>query len=170
MDVVLVMFRDGKRKDFPLARESTRIGRKDDCHLRIPTNDVSREHCEVVITDGGAKVRDLGSSNGTFINGRRVKEQDLGAGDRLGVGPVTFVVQIDGEPASISPEDAAPTLDESEDSVTPVRFDADEETDTQEILELDEDALFEEGDDEPSSAVDAIFDELDLIDEEDEED
>lgn len=104
MNVVLVMFKDGERRDFPLASEKTILGRRQDCHLRIPTRDVSRQHCELLVDGTKLTVRDMGSSNGTFVNGKRIAETSLKPGDRLRVGPVTFVVQVDGKPASIAPE------------------------------------------------------------------
>jgi pSer/pThr/pTyr-binding forkhead associated (FHA) protein len=47
------------------------------------------------------KVKDLASSNGTYVNNRRVNEVALKPGDRLVVGPIVFTVQINGEPADI---------------------------------------------------------------------
>ncbi len=105
MKVVLVRFKDEQRKDFPLEGETTILGRRPDCGLRIQTNDVSRQHCEIRVDDE-VHVKDLGSSNGTYVNGKRVAETTLQAGDRLGVGPVMFVVQIDGQPEQIEPLDA----------------------------------------------------------------
>jgi pSer/pThr/pTyr-binding forkhead associated (FHA) protein len=108
MDVVLVMFKDGERREFPISIPKTILGRRQDCQLRIPTKDVSRHHC-ALLTDGTKlTVKDLGSSNGTFVNGKRVAASELKAGDRLRLGPVTFVVQVDGKPAEIKPEDVAP--------------------------------------------------------------
>ncbi len=99
MGVTLVMFNeDGRRRDFPLKSGATTIGRKTDCDIRIPSNEVSRLHAEVIADEDGATVRDLGAANGTFINNTRVKDEDLEPGDHLIIGPVTFVVQIDGEP------------------------------------------------------------------------
>ena len=72
MKVVLVMFKDGERRDFPVTLEKTTMGRRPDCHLRVQTNDVSRQHCELVLNKAGLSVRDLGSSNGTFVNGKRI--------------------------------------------------------------------------------------------------
>ena len=109
MNVVLVMFKDDERRDFPISAEKTVLGRRQDCHLRIPTKDVSRQHCELLLKGSALTARDLGSSNGTFVNGKRIAESQLKAGDRLRLGPVTFVVQIDGKPAKIKPEDAAPS-------------------------------------------------------------
>ncbi len=99
MQVVLVMFRsDGERRSFSVVRNMTVIGRLEDCDLRIPVGDVSRKHCRLVRTDDGIRIEDLGSSNGTFVNGDRVQESELNAGDRVSVGPVQFVVQINGVP------------------------------------------------------------------------
>ena len=126
MKVVLVMFKDEERREFPLTDKSTVVGRRQDCALRIPTGDVSRQHCEIAVGDDQVIVRDLGSSNGTYVNGKRVAESKLNAGDRLEVGPVVFVVQIDGKPREIKPAD-----------VVPSRETAGEEGE-EEILDLDE--------------------------------
>ena len=99
MEVTLIMFReDGSRRDFPLPPGATTIGRKQDCSIRIPLAMVSRRHAEVVLDDSGAVIRDLGAANGTFLNNRRVEEEDLEPGDQIMVGPVVFTVQIDGAP------------------------------------------------------------------------
>jgi predicted component of type VI protein secretion system len=104
MDVKLVMFKsDGQRKDFPVSGETTVIGRGEDCDLRIPLLSVSRRHTQLNIEDDDLLCRDLGSSNGTYVNNQRVTETQLSAGDRLAVGPVIFTVQIDGEPEQIKP-------------------------------------------------------------------
>lgn len=99
MDVKLIMFReDGKRRVFPLPKGETTIGRKTDCDIRIPLIEVSRRHAEVSIDEDGAVLKDLGAANGTYLNNRRITEEDLEAGDQILIGPVVFTVQIDGEP------------------------------------------------------------------------
>ena len=108
--VVLVMFRPGgDTRSFSLFRDSTVIGRRQECDLRIPLGEVSRKHCRIVKEGGAVRVEDLGSSNGTYHNGKRVREADLSPGDALQVGPVSFVVQIAGEPdeADMRPPSAA---------------------------------------------------------------
>jgi pSer/pThr/pTyr-binding forkhead associated (FHA) protein len=107
MKAALVLFLpNGERREFRLSNSVTVIGRREDCTLRVPSNDVSRTHCQVAMTNGSVQVRDLGSSNGTYVNNKRVLEAPLKAGDRLRVGPITFTLQIDGKPRSIKP----PTL------------------------------------------------------------
>jgi predicted component of type VI protein secretion system len=106
MQVVMVMFRaDGERRSFSLTRDLTVIGRREDCDLRIPLGDVSRKHCRVVRSGDTVSIEDLGSSNGTFVNGQRISETVVAPGDTIQVGPVVFCVQIDGVPAE---EDMAP--------------------------------------------------------------
>ena len=104
MDLKLVMFRpNGKRKDFPVSGPIAVLGRGENCDLQIPLENVSRRHCELTLTSDQLEVRDLGSSNGTFVNNKRVNELALKAGDRLVVGPVVFTIQIDGFPEEIRP-------------------------------------------------------------------
>lgn len=117
MQAVLVMFRsDGERRSFSLTRDITVIGRREDCDLRIPLGDVSRKHCRLVRDGDTLRLEDLGSSNGTFHNGRRVQEVTLGPGDSIQVGPIVFVLQIDGVPAEddMAPVTAEPTAGQSE--------------------------------------------------------
>jgi len=104
MDVKLVMFkRDGRRKDFPVQGEVTVIGRGENCDLRVPILSVSRQHCELHLSGDQFKVKDLASSNGTYVNNTRVNEVELQPGDRIAVGPIVFTVQVDGKPEEISP-------------------------------------------------------------------
>ncbi len=104
MEVTLVMFKsDSSRREFPVKPEGFVIGRKNTCDLRVPLTSVSRQHCELKVEDGRVKVRDVGSSNGTFHNSIRVQEAVLEAGDELVVGPVVFTVVIDGKPDVIDP-------------------------------------------------------------------
>ena len=104
MDVNLVMFKnDGQRKDFPVKTSVTVIGRGENCDLRVPLVSVSRRHCEVAVAGETIRAKDLASSNGTYVNNKRITEMELKAGDRLVVGPIVFTVQIDGVPDEIKP-------------------------------------------------------------------
>src|SRR5437660_477344 len=67
------------------------IGRGVECHVRPNSPWVSRQHCLLFISETGVQVRDLGSTNGTLVNGVRIlEEQRLRAGDRLQVGPLVL--------------------------------------------------------------------------------
>jgi len=103
MDVTLVMFKgDGQRKDFPTPGPEVILGRAEDCDLRVPLLSVSRHHCQITVSDQEVKVRDLGSSNGTYVNNQRISgDVSLMAGDRIVIGPIVFTVQIDGDPEEI---------------------------------------------------------------------
>jgi len=104
MDARLVMFREnGERRDFPMKSETTRIGRKVDCDIRIPLTEVSRHHAELRVQNDTVVLKDLGSANGTFVNNKRVKKAELSAGDHVVIGPVVFTVQINGQPEEIKP-------------------------------------------------------------------
>ena len=84
-----------------LAEGVTSLGRHDDCLIRIKSSQVSRRHCEIIDGDGELTVRDLGSSNGTFVNGKRVLgKQSLKVGDELTVGSVTLRVATLGQPVA----------------------------------------------------------------------
>ena len=99
MEVNLVpLKKDGTTKSFPLPSTVTSIGRRQECDFCLPLSVVSRRHCEIYMDQGHVFVRDLNSRNSTFLNGRRIDESRLQAGDVLQIGPVKFVIQIDGQP------------------------------------------------------------------------
>jgi pSer/pThr/pTyr-binding forkhead associated (FHA) protein len=106
MAVSLVLVRtDGRQSEIPLKTRAV-IGRQTDCQIRIPSAGISRHHCELNLADGKVLLRDMGSSNGTFVNRQRVQQQQLSAGDLIGIGDLVFVVRIDGNPAQVDSEDA----------------------------------------------------------------
>jgi pSer/pThr/pTyr-binding forkhead associated (FHA) protein len=101
---VLIMFREtGERRDFPLNAEKTVVGRKNNCDIRIPLTEVSRQHAEFRLRGADLHLKDLGSANGTFVNNKRIKETKLAPGDRVIIGPVVFTVQLDGQPVDVKP-------------------------------------------------------------------
>ena len=104
MDVKLVMFKqDGQRRDFELKKDTATIGRNTDCDFQIPLGVISRRQCQLSIKGEKLFVRDLGSSNGTFVNNKRVQESELKAGDTLVLGPVIFTIVINGNPEEVKP-------------------------------------------------------------------
>ena len=108
MDVNLVLFKkDGAQQAFSLPSNITIIGRRHDCDLCIPLMPVSRKHCQLSQNKEALKIRDLDSRNGTFLNGKRIDEETLKAGDYIKIGPLTFLLQIDGEPKEIIPPEQA---------------------------------------------------------------
>ncbi|MCC7083958.1 MAG: FHA domain-containing protein [Pirellulales bacterium] len=66
------------------------IGRGREANLKFSHGLISRRHCELVEDDGGIRVRDLGSRNGTFVGGNRVESASLAPGELLTVGGITL--------------------------------------------------------------------------------
>jgi len=72
------------REPVPVTGErSLIIGRSRGCDLQIPHSDTSRRHAEIYRTEAGFVLRDLGSTNGTLVNDRPVREHTLEPGDRI---------------------------------------------------------------------------------------
>jgi predicted component of type VI protein secretion system len=87
-------------KTIPLLGPRFKIGRGETCHLRPNSEQVSREHAEFVVSATEVTVADLGSRNGTLVNGRAITAAaSLKDGDLVQVGPLTFAVSIQGMPA-----------------------------------------------------------------------
>lgn len=88
VDWVAVLEVDGVRHDLP--RGTTTVGRGSDCGVRITDNAASRKHLEI-IWDGSAGIaRDLGSTNGSKINGQRFREAALVAGTVITIGQTSL--------------------------------------------------------------------------------
>jgi predicted component of type VI protein secretion system len=104
MDVKLVIEQPRTRKrTFYLRGEEGLIGRARGCAIRIGSAEVSRQHCRLRVRDGYVTVEDLGSRNGTQLNEEEVEgQQVVRPGDRLRVGPVTFVVEYQLTPEAIN--------------------------------------------------------------------
>lgn len=119
MNVTLVGFMpDGARREFRVKGGRFLIGRKPECDLCVPHATVSRQHCEIVVVGDEVRLRDLGSSNGTFLNDVRVQESRLEPGDRVTVGPAALTLQIDGVPANIIPGAIPDRSDQSDADAT----------------------------------------------------
>jgi len=101
MEVALVLQKkNGDFKTVPVPNKAAILGRRGDCDIRIPLQVVSRRHCQICQENSSLKVRDLRSSNGTFVNGIKIDDETIvKAGDRLQVGPLEFTVQVDGKTA-----------------------------------------------------------------------
>ena len=83
-------------QDVAIEQPEFLIGRAVGCDLRLPLSAVSRHHCLLRIDRGEATLTDLGSSNGTHVNGQRVTGTiRLRPGDRLRIGSSLFIVEMD---------------------------------------------------------------------------
>jgi hypothetical protein len=103
-DVILHVKEPGRAaRRIPVAGAPIRIGRAPECDLVLKDSRVSRRHARLHARDGVLVLTDLGSSNGTRVNGHRVTEVVLGAGDSISVGDTTVVVEAAPAEATAGP-------------------------------------------------------------------
>ena len=82
-----------------IIKDMTVVGRKEECDLRLDHKSVSKLHCVIVKTDGLLLLRDLGSTNGTQVNGQRIRRAALLPNDNLNIASFRFRVYLGpGEP------------------------------------------------------------------------
>jgi serine phosphatase RsbU (regulator of sigma subunit) len=94
---------DGSRERYPLQKERVVIGRSRESDINLPDQWLSRRHAEIVRRDDGFYLLDLGSKNGTLVNGSRINEERLlEPGDRISLGEYVLTFSWD-EPKN--PED-----------------------------------------------------------------
>ncbi|MDF1747131.1 MAG: FHA domain-containing protein [Gimesia sp.] len=101
---------DGKQ--IPITGKKFLIGREEDCHLRPNSDMVSRHHCVFTVDEYSVRLRDFGSTNGTLVNGKRIKgEVQLSHSDKIQVGKLDFEIlmshTVDKEEAQATPETPA---------------------------------------------------------------
>jgi pSer/pThr/pTyr-binding forkhead associated (FHA) protein len=75
-----------------LVKDLSVVGRKEECDVRLDHKSVSKLHCVLVKTDGVLLLRDLGSTNGTRVNGQRVRRAALLPNDKLTIANFAFRV------------------------------------------------------------------------------
>jgi sigma-B regulation protein RsbU (phosphoserine phosphatase) len=94
---ILVTLRGPEQgRHFPLHAERTTLGRQIDCHVCLAGKQVSRQHAHIVCEDGQFFVEDLGSSNGTYLNGKRMAPRTriaLTDRDTVQIGPYLFALR-----------------------------------------------------------------------------
>ncbi|MCI0533800.1 MAG: FHA domain-containing protein [Verrucomicrobiales bacterium] len=85
----LVVLGEGQNsRSHELQAERTTVGRLDDNALQFPEQSVSSHHCEIILRGNEVVVRDLNSTNGTFINGEQITEKVLKPGQILRLGKI----------------------------------------------------------------------------------
>ncbi len=104
----LVVLQGGQAIPHELTEEVTVLGRLPECGLQLDSNMVSRRHAKVVQQGDRVTIEDLGSGNGTFVNGKRVEEPVLlKHGDRLKLGPMLLRYESISAEESASPSSIA---------------------------------------------------------------
>jgi pSer/pThr/pTyr-binding forkhead associated (FHA) protein len=134
----------------------TTVGRHEACQLRIRSSQVSRKHCQFFEKKGLLIVKDLGSSNGTFVNGQKVDGQRvLEPGDELDIGQVKLRVEKVAGPsrAATKPGDTAVAEAVAVEVDEPLQLADTEATsvDEEEVFEID----FDEDDSSAPAEVEA---------------
>ena len=86
-------------RSFPL-QASLSIGRAEDAGLRIPLDSISRQHARLTPAGNEVLVEDLGSANGTWINGRRISRASASHGDEISFDKERFQLLVPGQPVA----------------------------------------------------------------------
>lgn len=117
----LILLVQGQAKTYDLKNGDNVLGRLPECDIQIESNMVSRKHARVFSKGTDFLIEDLGSGNGTFVNGLKVEQaQVLKSNDRIKLGPVLF--RYEG--------DAPPRAGDDDSSLGNVSFDSGEGTST----------------------------------------
>ena len=83
----------GGGEDIPLLKVKLLVGRRDNCDICLRFTNISSKHSELELVDGYWQVRDLGSANGTKVNGERVEAKWLMPGDEVGFAKHYYTIQ-----------------------------------------------------------------------------
>src|SRR5687767_10396260 len=86
----------GDGRTYPLAIGQTVIGRGDQANMRLPDVGISRRHARLDFDGAQVVLTDLGSTNGTMVNGQRVSAVALNPGDMIQLGTTTLTFRVDG--------------------------------------------------------------------------
>ncbi|RIK80318.1 MAG: hypothetical protein DCC67_09495 [Planctomycetota bacterium] len=96
MDVILKVL-EGAKQGAAIAVKKPQfvIGRSQSCNLCAGSTAISRQHCAITRDEARVAIKDLGSRNGTLVNGNRIEgEVELTSGDEITIGPLKFLVTI----------------------------------------------------------------------------
>jgi pSer/pThr/pTyr-binding forkhead associated (FHA) protein len=97
----LVLLSEGfTGRSYELKAEKTTIGRMEDNAFQIPEASVSSHHCEILLRGNEVVVKDLNSTNGTFISGERITEAVLQPGQILRLGAIEMRLETGAAPAA----------------------------------------------------------------------
>lgn len=91
-----------------LIKDMTLFGRDEDSDVRLDHKSVSKFHCVIVKTDGLLLLRDLGSTNGTRVNGQRVRRAALLPNDTVSIANMKYIIKFGVELEKLEIEEAAP--------------------------------------------------------------
>lgn len=96
MFTVTVSEKGGQQSAFDFDKPEITIGRMKGNDIVLPKGNVSKRHSRIFLADGGFAIADMGSTNGTYVNGRKItNEQPITDNDKIYIGD--FILQVDGE-------------------------------------------------------------------------
>jgi len=99
MLILTLAEKGGDSKDLSFDKTEIRVGRVRDNDIVLPKGNVSKHHCRLLLQSGQLVVEDMGSTNGTYVNGRKITEAtSLGTTDKVFVGD--FVIRVARRPAA----------------------------------------------------------------------
>ncbi|MCY3021620.1 MAG: FHA domain-containing protein [Planctomycetota bacterium] len=90
MASIIVIFAGQEQKTYPLDKPSLTVGREPGCEIHIDNLGISRRHCEFIARGDAYVLKDLGSSNGTYVNGHKITEHFLNDADEVIIGKYTL--------------------------------------------------------------------------------
>ena len=96
---VTIMFGGQEQRTVPLDKPKLVVGREPTCEIHIDNLGISRQHCAFAARGEAFVVQDLGSSNGTFVNGRKITEHFLNDADEVVIGKYTLKFKNDAQAA-----------------------------------------------------------------------
>ncbi len=91
------IFFEGKKKKselVPITKGSLSVGRAPDVDIIVEDTFVSKKHCQIKLSAEAVMIEDMGSRNGTFVNGRKASSLELFTGDKIQLGKTTIVVNL----------------------------------------------------------------------------
>lgn len=110
MPKLVIRSETGESSSHDLVEETYTIGRAPENSIRLEDPSVSGRHAELVLVDQNCYLKDLGSTNGTLVNGQPVSEVQLRAGDRIRFGKVEGCFECE----TLSASQPLPRLEETE--------------------------------------------------------
>jgi pSer/pThr/pTyr-binding forkhead associated (FHA) protein len=108
MAKLVVLTQSMAGRSYDLAAERTTVGRVEDNAFQLAEPSVSSHHCEILLRSGDVVVKDLDSTNGSFINGEKITESVLKPGQTLRLGNIELKLEVPGAPAAPAPSKPPP--------------------------------------------------------------
>src|SRR5450432_152236 len=100
MASVIVIFGGKEEKTYQLDRSRLVVGREPKCEIQIDNLGISREHCAFSQRGEAYLIQDLNSSNGTYVNGKKITEHFLNNEDEIIIGKFKLVFHNDSQKAA----------------------------------------------------------------------